>query len=414
MKFYELFIAFRYIRSNKRQSLIITLAISIGVALIVWIPSMNLSFFGDLIDKSVSSAPNITLTKETETFKSNQPILNFFFADKSLLLKDQVQTRKRNIKVYSDVINQIKNVPGIEEMAPYLSGQAFIIKGAEERGVQLKGIIPDEEVNITNIENNMTEGNIRNLGINDIVIGSILSEKINVAIGDKVTITGPRGTSKDLRITGIFSTGLRGNDEFQVYITLKSAQQILQLGNDVTGIGVRVTDIYQAENISQKLKEITGLYVRSWMEENKQILDQINRFRLIISFINFLIISSAASSITSVFIMLIASKSKEIGILKSIGAKNSSVMVIFLSQAVFLSILGYFIGLLFAKLLLIWYAGIIQSAGETLFTSGVPEFKINFFYAFMAFVYSIFTSILASILPSYQAAKLNPVEAINA
>ena len=414
MKFYELFIAARYITSNLRQSIIITAAMSIGVTLIIWIPSINLSFFGDLIDKSVESAPHIRLTKEVDTFERNKSTLDTLFVDRSLLLEDQVLTRKRNIKTYKEVTNQIKEVEQIVATAPFVEQQGFIIRGAEERGASIRGIIPEREVEVVDIENDIVKGRIRNLGINDIVIGVTLAQRLNVGLGDRVTVTGPRGETKNLKVIGIFSTGLRAQDEFQAYVSLKTGQQIFELGNDVNGIGIKVKDIYQAENVAQELHKITGLKADSWMEENRQILDQINRFRLIITFINFLIISSAASSITSVFTMLIASKSREIGILKSMGAKSLSIMSLFVTQAIVLSLIAYVVGLLGSKLLLIWYAGIIEEAGETFLTSGVPEFKISVQYAVLAFFYSQFTSILASIIPSYQAAKLNPVEAINA
>ncbi|OGI01391.1 MAG: hypothetical protein A2Y25_02740 [Candidatus Melainabacteria bacterium GWF2_37_15] len=414
MKFYELFIASRYITSNLRQSIIITAAMSIGVTLIIWIPSINLSFFGDLIDKSVESAPHIRITKEVDTFERNKSTLDTLFVDRSLLLEDQVLTRKRNIKTYREVMNQIKDVEQIIAMAPFVEQQGFIIRGAEERGAQIRGIIPEMELEVVDIEEDIIKGRIRNLGINDIVIGITLAEKLNVGLGDRVTVAGPRGETKNLKVIGIISTGLRNRDEFQAYVSLKTGQQIFELGNDVNGIGIKVEDIYQAENIAQELHKITGLKADSWMEENRQILDQINRFRLIITFINFLIISSAASSITSVFSMLIASKSREIGILKSMGAKSLSIMSLFVTQAAVLSLIAYFVGLLGAKLLLMWYAGLIEQAGETFLTSGVPEFKISPYYATLAFFYSLITSILASIIPSYQAAKLNPVEAINA
>ncbi len=403
----------RYVSSNLKQSIIITTAISIGVSLIIWIPSINLSFFRDLIDKSVSSEPNIIIKKELDTFERNKVLFDKFFPDKKFLLKDQVQTRKRNIKSYKEVINKIKDVKEIIAIAPFVDEQGFIIKGAEERGSNIKGIISELELKVIDIEQYMIKGRIRDLSINDIVLGVILAEKLNVGLGDRVTVTGPRGTSKSLRIAGIFLTGLRAKDEYQVYVSLKSGQQIFNLENDVNGVGVRIKDIYEARNVSEQLRQRTGLDVTNWMDENQQILDQISRFRLIITFINFLIIFSAASSITSVFIMLIASKAKEIGILKSMGAKNQSIMSIFVIQAVSLSLIAYIIGLIGALILIKWYAGIIEAGDETFFTTTIPEFKISVEYAVLAFFYALFTSILASVIPAYQAARLNPVEAIN-
>ena len=413
MRFYELFIALRYVKANIKQSMIIMTAISLGVAIIIWIPSTNLSFMNDLIERSVESAPNITIQKELDTFKTNKKLFDKKFKREKLLLLDEVMTRKRNISSYRNVIQEIKNINQIKAMAPYTEGEALIIRGGEERGTVIRGITP-EELNITETEKDITSGRIRNLGINDIVLGKTLAKKLNAEIEDRVKVTGSTGVSKSFKVVGIFETGLRSKDEDLAYVNLKSGQQLLDIGTDVTGVGVKVKDIYKAEETARVIEKHTGLYVTSWMEDNKQILDQINRFKLIILFINFLIISSAASSITSVFIMLVASKAKEIGILKSMGAENISVMAIFMTQAVFLSIMGYFTGLIFAKLLLMWYASLIEAAGETIFSTQVPEFKISVTYAVLAFVYTVFTSIFASIIPSYQAAKLNPVEAINA
>ncbi|MFH0703239.1 MAG: ABC transporter permease [bacterium] len=413
MRFYEFFIALRYMTANIRQSLIISSAVGIGVSIIIFIPSINLSFFNDLIDKTVASSPHISITKEIDTFQNDIIILNKKTKE-NLLLIDQTQTRRRNIQSYKSILKEIVSVNGVVAAAPFASGQGIIVRGAEERGISVKGIIPEKEINITNIRNDIIKGRIENLEINDIVIGTRLAEKLNVNLGDRVTVTGPRGVSKNFKIVGIFSTGLRGSDEGQVYVNLKSAQQLLVLENEVTGIGIRVSDIYQADKIAVDLKKITGLDVNSWMDDNKQILEQIARFKIIIAFINFLIIFAAASSITSVFIMLIASKSKEIGILKSMGAKNLSIMSIFLIQAVILSVLGYLTGVAGAKLLIVWYSYILSSATETFLTTAIPVLKLNVQYALLALFYSMFTSLLASIIPAYQAARLNPVEAINA
>jgi len=412
MKFYELFMALRYIKTNLKQSIIITTAVSIGVAIIIWVPSINISFIEDLIEKSVSSSPNITIQKELDTFEANKTLFENQFAGKNILLTNQVMTRKRKIKSARKIIEQIKNIEQIEAIAPFTEGQSFLIRGGEERGVSIKGITPDE-LRIVDIEKDLVSGRVKNLSINDIVIGQTLAKKLKVDIGKRVKAAGPTGVTKSLKVIGIFDTGLRAKDEFQAYVSLSTGQQLLNIGSDVSGIGIKVKDIYKADETAVIIRKKTNLYVTSWMEDNKQILEQLSRFKLIILFINFLIIFSAATSITSVFIMLVASKSKEIGILKSMGAKNISIMAIFMTQAISLSIIGYFIGLLGAKLMIIGYSNLLESSGGTILSTKVPEFKLNVNYAVIAFFYSVFTSIIASILPSYQAAKLNPVEAIN-
>ncbi|MEI7473149.1 MAG: FtsX-like permease family protein [bacterium] len=399
--------------ANIRQSLIILGAVGIGVSIIIFVPSINLSFFNDLIDKSVASAPNITITKELDTFNNDQIILDDKYKG-NILLKDQTITRKRNIKSYKKVLSEIKGIKGINAAAPFVSGQGIAIRGAQEIGVSVKGIDPNLETRVVDIEKDIIEGGIRTLTIDDVVIGNMLADKLNVKMGDRITIFGSRGESKTVKITGIFSTGLRAKDEGQVYVNLKSGQQLFSLENDVSGVGIKIDDVYAANKIADEVHDATGLKADSWMEDNKQILEQVARFKVIIAFINFLIIFAAATSITSVLVMMIASKSKEIGILKSIGARSFSIMIIFVGQAIFLGILGYCVGIIGAKLLIAMYSSVISHSSGTFLTTKIPVIKLNIQYAVIAFIYSVVTSIFASIIPAYQAAKLNPVEAINA
>lgn len=398
--------------SNIKQSLIIAGAVGIGVGIIIFVPSVNLTFFNDLIDKTVSSVPHITIVKEIDTFEENKGLFSKAYGN-NILLNDETQTRRRDITSYKSIISKINGVKGIVAMAPYVSGQGIVVKGAKEQGVQIRGIIPDEEVKITDIKDDMVEGRIDNLSSNDIIVGVKLADKFNLKLGKRVNVIGPRGASKSFKIVGIFKTNLRSKDEGQIYVNLKSGQLLLQIGNNVTGIGIKVSQIYEAENIAVKLRKITKLKVTSWMEDNRQILDQLNNFKVVIAFINFLIVFSAASSITSVLIMLIASKSKEIGILKSMGARNYSVMAIFVFQAVILSLMGYVAGVILFKIIVTAYNATMPQ-GETIIGLVRPPVKMNTDYAILAFVYSLVCSILASIIPAYQATKLNPVEAINA
>lgn len=409
---FEVFIATRYLLARIRQSLIIVFAVSIGVAIIIWVPSINIAFFNDLIDKSVSSAPHITITRNITTFDRNVNVLKKELKE-NLLLDDQTLKRKRNILSEEAILSKIKDIKGILAAVPYVEGQAFVIRGGEEAGVAIKGIIPKREVEITDIENDIIQGQIKDMGINDIVVGNKLADKLHVDLHDRISVTGPRGDTKSLKIVGIFSTGLVGKDEGQVYVNLKSGQTILDLDNTISGVGLKISNIYQAENLADVISKKTGLSVGNWMANNRQILDSLNRFKLIIAFINFLIIFSAASSITSIFILMVTSKAKEIGILKSMGAKKASIMNIFIIQALTLSTSGFVLGLIMAKIMLLGYQNIINYSQGLILVSSLPNFTINKTYALLAFVYSILTSFIASFLPAYKAATLNPVEAIN-
>lgn len=412
----EFYIASRYVSANIRQSLIIMLAVGIGVALIIFIPSINLSFFEHFLNQTVEDSAHITLTREMETMERNKTLLTPRLEDENpgnrILFSDQTEIRRRNITAYRRLMREVERFPGVTAVAPFVREQVIIVKGAQNRSATVNGIIPERQEAVTHIEDDVTEGDLQTIGPNDVFVGAELAHELGVGVGDRVQLLTAFG-NRSYKVAGVIKTGVYQQDLTQVYLSLQSAQRLLQMNNEITGLGVKISDIYEAENVARTMAALYHIKARSWMEDNKIFLDQVSNFRIIIAVINFLIVFAAATSITSILIMVVASKSKEIGILKAMGTTPKAIMRLFITQGIFLSILGIVAGFFGALALIAIYNASPAGKGETIIGIERPPTVLNIQYTILAFVYAIITSILASTVPAWQASRLDPVKAIN-
>lgn len=410
----EAYIASRYIRFNIRQSIIIMLAVGMGVSIIIFIPSVNLSFFDYFLRKTVQNSAHIEVTRELKTRDRNKTVMSLLFEPQKqlVLMNDQSLTRFRNITAYQGLTQELFHFPGVVEAAPHISKPVIIVRGGYSRGVDLQGIVPEKEKQISDIASVVMEGNLDTLSSNEVFLGYLLAEELGVKIGNRVQIVTPNGR-KSFKVAGLTNSGMRPKDLGQVLTTLEGAQNALGMKNEVTGIGLKIKNIFEAEALSQLIQKTLPVKAQSWMENSRTILEQISNFRVIIGFISFMIVMAAASSITSVLIMVVASKSKEIGILKAMGTTPGEIMRLFVIQAVFLSILGAGAGILGGLFFIAVYNFSPISRAETFLGVGREPVTLNMEYTIYAVCYAMGSSILASLIPAWRAGKLDPVKAIN-
>lgn len=410
---FSAYIAWRYIRFNIRQSLIVALAVGIGVSIIIFIPSVNLSFFDLLLRRTVINAPHIQITREFETLPRDELALRRQFPGaERILVADETTTRRRNIRAYNQLLASLLRFPGVTEAAPYISEQVIIVKANEVRGVEVRGIIPELEKSVSTLEEDVEVGNLDTLSGSQIFLGWRLADELGVEVGDYVQLITAEG-SRSFKVAGLINSGIYARDLGTALISLRSAQRLLDMPGQVTGISLQVEDIYQAESIGQGIARTYNVKSRSWMVENETLLEQITNFRIIIAVISFLIVFAAASSITSILIMVVASKSREIGILKAMGATSDAIVRIFLLQATFLSILGSLAGVLGGIGLIALYNITPFARAETVLGIGREPVRLNLEYTYIAVFYAMLSSILASIFPAWRAGKMDPVKAIN-
>ena len=217
-------------------------------------------------------------------------------------------------------------------------------------------------------------------------------------------------------VTGFFESGMNEYDQTFAYIHLRDAQKILRLGDSVTGLDIRVTDIYEARSIAQEIIEKIGFpyWARDWMQMNRNLFKALKLERQVMFIILTLIILVAAFNIASSLIMMVMGKTRDIAILKAMGATERSVKKIFVLNGMIIGALGTLIGLGLGLVVctVLKYFNIHELAGDIYYFSTRLPVKLEFVNVAMIIAAALLICFLATLYPARQAAKLNPVEAI--
>lgn len=333
---------------------------------------------------------------------------------------------KGTMPEYKDVIQKLEGEENIISYAPFVVGQAMVSYGKKAHGVFLRGIIPEKEIKTTEILKYMKEGKLEDLASRDeipgIILGKELARSVGAFKGDIINILSPVGEIgplgmlpkvKKFRVVGIFEVGMFEYDLNLVLTDIASAQEFFGIDRDITGIELRLDDIYKApvvrERIQKKLE--FPLYARDWMQMNRNLFSALKLEKFAMFVILILIILVASFNIVSTLIMNVIEKKREIAILKAMGATNNGIMTIFMLQGLLIGISGTIIGLVGGYLLsyVLNTYQIIKLPADVYYLSHLPV-KMKFFDFIVVSLSAIIISFLATIYPAWQAAKLNPVE----
>ncbi len=401
MKF-PFFISIRYIFSNKDSrllnliSVITIVGISLGVATLIIALSVLKGFEDTLTQKITDFDAHIKIT----SYKDNLPNADIYLN-----------------KLNSELKNQFIFI------SPYISNLAIISAKNRKEGINITGILPGKETD--NIASNLVSGQLNLSKTNSLIIGKNLATKLLVKVGDKVTLFALKNDKlpsfenmpniEKFTITGIFESGMAEYDNLIGYTSLSSAQHLFSMPSAINGINIKLKDVANIDSIAFILKkEARYPYrVKTIYEIHRNIFTWIELQKKPIPIILGLIILVAVFNIVSALLMLVLEKTNAIGILKSLGAKGKSIIKIFIYQGIYLSIIGIISGNLLALLLMYLQLklNIIKVPSSVYFVTKVPiEMTIQIFA--LVSVITFLLSLLASLIPSYFASKINPVTAL--
>lgn len=401
MKF-PFFISTRYILSNKDSrllnliSVITIVGISLGVATLIIALSVLKGFEDTLTQKITDFDAHIKIT----SYNDNLPNADIYL--------NQLNTELRNQFIF---------------ISPYISNLAIISSKNRKEGINITGILPGREAD--NISSNIISGQLNLSKKNSLIIGKTLATKLLVKVGDKVTLFALKNDKlpslenmpniEQFIITGIFESGMAEYDNLIGYTNLSSAQNLFSMPSAINGINIKLKNAANIDSIAFVLKkEARYPYrVKTIYEIHRNIFTWIELQKKPIPIILGLIILVAVFNIISALLMLVLEKTNAIGILKSLGAKGKSIIKIFIYQGVYLSIIGIISGNLLALILMYLQLklNIIKVPSSVYFVTKVPiEMTIHIF-ALVSLV-TFLLSLLASLIPSYFASKINPVTAL--
>lgn len=400
---YQLFIALRYLRTKKKHK-------GISFNTLISIGGVSVGVMALLVVLSVMSGFHEDLQKKILGVNAHVVVLNY----------------RGMMPEYRDVIKKTKNDTDVLSSAPFVLGQVMVSSGRRAQGVFLRGIDPEIELQTTEIGQFMKEGELGGLapkeGVPGIIIGRELSSSIGVFKGDLVTILSPVGKIgplgmlpkvRQFRVAGIFEVGMFEYDSNLVLTDVKEAQDFFDMGDAVTGVQLKLADIYKASVVRERVQKILGfpLYTKDWMQMNRNLFSALKLEKFAMFIILILIILVASFNIVSTLIMNVIEKKREIAILKAMGATDRGVMNIFMFQGLFIGVLGTIIGVASGYLLcyVLNTYQIIKLPADVYYLSHLPvKTKLTDFLVVSLSAVTI--SFLSTIYPAWQAARISPVE----
>jgi lipoprotein-releasing system permease protein len=420
---FELFISLRYLRAKRKQifvSIITFISIAgifLGVAALIIVLAVMNGFETDLRNKILGINSHVVLMQYTGAMKD-----------------------------YQKVASEVEHVDGVVASTPFIFSQAMLRNEGRTSGVILRGISVDSAFKVINL-GKMHEGKIDYLSekqkstvepgkdtsmLPGIVIGKELAKNMGLLLFDPVSIISPMGIStpmgmvpkmKKFVVVGIFDSGFYEYDSTLAYISLPDCQEFLGLGERVTGLEIKVNDIYKANVIAKSIEKKLGFpfWARNWMEMNKNLFSALKLEKRVMFIILSLIVLVAAFNIICTLIMIVMEKNKDIAILKSMGATSGSIMKIFVYQGVTIGAIGTLMGCiggLAVALNLEKISVFVENLfgfkilpGDVYYLSQLPS-QVNYGDVVIIVVGTMLICFLSTIYPSRRASKLDPAETL--
>jgi lipoprotein-releasing system permease protein len=396
---YELKIALRFLKSGKTQSIFILLGIAVGVSVMIFLSSLITSLQESLVEKTIGNSAHITIKGEDDA------VSRFLLendADLSLL-RGNFTAAEKSLNNWTLVMDQLKEDDRVKAISPVVQGTALIRSSGTNNSVQVKGIRLDEADKIYEISTRITEGEPYLEG-NSILIGTKLSEDLGLEAGDSVNLLTPKGETVRLIVGGVFDLKNESLNETLVFMDLKRAQKLFQLGSGITALEIQVQDPFEADIIAEEWKNsVGGVRIEQWKEQNQQLLSALASQSSSSYTIQFFVILAVTLGISSVLAVSVVQKSREIGILKAMGATRSGASRIFVLEGLILGILGSATGSIL---------GIALLSAFQYFNRGSLEIHYTWSSIFIIGAIATAAGTFAALIPARRSANLNPMEAI--
>ena len=413
---FEFFVGLRYLRAKQKQAfisintLISITGVMLGVTAMVVVLAVMTGFSTDIKSKILGMNAHIRL-----------------------------MSRSGELKEDADMVKKIEAVHGVEAAAPFIHSQVMLRCGSYVSGAVLKGIDPSRAGRVLDLERSLKGGALQALdGASrseadtdaaappGIILGKELARLVMVSPGEELYVVSPLSGGltpmggrvprmKKFTVVGLFDSGMYDYDTSFAYVSIESAQQLLRLGDSIHGIEVRVDDIYHVSDISEAILQAlgAGYCTQDWMQMNKNFFSALKLEKTVMFIILVLIILVAAFNIISTLIMMVMDKTKEIAILKSMGATGKSIMRIFMLDGLVIGVVGAVLGLMGGGLLcyLLKRYEFVKLPSDVYYLSTLPV-RVQVLDVTLIALSAVAISFLATLYPSYQASRLDPATAI--
>lgn len=399
--FSELWLSQRYLRAEKKEkiisitALISMIGIGIGVMVLIVVISVMSGFDRFLEDKMVGTSAHLSLE---------------FYG---------------GLKNPDKVMDKLKTFNYVLGASPFIDGQALVKNGKSIFGVQVRGIDPKLQGQTSKIDEYLKFGDY-DLAGNQIAVGEELANRLNLTLGDSISLISPVTLNKtDFLIKGIFNSGMYLYDSSLILINLKGAQDFYKMPEMVSGIAVKVNNVYKVdqakENLYRDLKGFGAYQGRTWIDANRNFIEALKLEKVVMFIVVTMTTVVAAFGIVGTLIMSVMSRIKDIGILRAVGAKTKSILQIFIFQGMAIGLIGIILGLVGGISLALSLDKVVDLISKIIGRSLIPQdvyyfnkipVNINGADISLIVVSALLITLLASVYPAYYASRIIPSEAV--
>lgn len=410
---FELFVGLRYTRAKRRNhfisfiSMTSMVGIALGVAALIVVLSVMNGFQQELRSRILGVASHL-----------------------------QVTGADNQLGDWQFLAGRVKDEPHVQAAAPYIMAQGMLSYGQAVQGAIIRGVLPADEDKVADIGAHMRAGQLNDLKAGEfgIVLGAELAQSLGVLIGDKVVLLAPQGQFtptgivpriKQFKVIGFFQIGMYEYDAGLALIHMDDAAVLYRMGDKVSGLRLKLDDLFRAPSISHelttRLSDIGSYYVSDWTQQHANFFRAVQMEKRVMFIILTLIVAVAAFNIVSTLVMAVTDKRADIAIMRTFGASPRSIMQIFIVQGALIgaigTVVGAGIGIVVALNIDVLVPAIerlfnIQFlAKDVYYISDLPS-QLLWSDVGMIIGLSFVLSLLATLYPSWKAAKMNPAEAL--
>lgn len=408
----EACIGLRYTRARRQKSFVSFISfasmigIALGVVVLITVLSVMNGFEQAMRDRILGVLSHVTVS-ETDAMIENWPARR----------------------------EQLLQMEHVVAAAPFVEKQIMLNEGGRVQGAILEGVLPDYEKQTGNVSSHMLEGkgSFEQLvaGEDNIILGVKLAESLKVDVGDSVTLLTPSAGAdfseipllKQFNVVGIFRVDLQQYDQGTVFVHMADAAALFEMGDQVTGLRLRLDDLYQSRAISQQVADHSGpdYWVSDWTRQNENFFKAIQLQKTMMFFLLGLIIAVAAFNLVSTLVMVVTDKGSDIAIFRTLGMTPRKVMKVFMVQGTLIGVIGTCLGVIFGILLATnvdvivpWLEALfdVNFISEDVYGISTLESRVRWSDVTLIAVAALALSMLATLYPSWKASRVQPAEAL--
>jgi lipoprotein-releasing system permease protein len=400
---FERRVAVRFLREGRMQTLLIIVGVAAGVAVVAYISALISGLQRNTLEKTLGAQAHVTVSARDDVVIPARPPA----PGTTALVQTQPRVqRPRTIANWQSLLPVLEALPAVSGVSPMVSGAGLAQRGEASKSIALMGVDLDRYDRIVHLRDKIVQGEAR-LGPGEGIIGRELADDLGVRVGDRISLV--TGTSTDsLRVTALVDLGVRELNRRTVIVPLRAAQSLVGLPGGATGIDLALVDVWQAKTLAAALGQRFPYKVESWQEANSQLVSALNAQSVSTALIRGVVMVVVVLGITSVLVVSVVQKQREIGILRAIGATQGQMLRVFLLQGAIVGALGSTLGVLLAVGLIKAFTTFVRGS------DGLPLFAITLAPGLALIIAGIATvcGVLAAVAPARRAAALDPAQAI--